>query len=184
MMGLLRMLLCCGLATVACARDWQGVDAAHLRGVVIPLYNKQDRTSVANVRIGCVFPDYERRGFFRVGLLPMVAGESVQIEVLQGRRALNALTGLEKRFTTQQRRVVEWRDVTFTFAHDSALGMHVGRLRMVSEEQWELLDGVRIQCGTETTWPKASLFLSGPNAGQVRYGSASIELFKREPRVP
>src|SRR5688572_24080922 len=125
------MFLCCALVTATQARDWQVFEGSALQGVVMPFYGKPELSLVANVRIGCLFPDHERKGFFRIGLLPLVAAEHVQIEVFQPPRALKALSGVQQRFTRDQRRHVEWRQVEFVFPPETAPRLRAGRVRMV-----------------------------------------------------
>lgn len=54
-----------------------------LKGLMVPLYVPGKPAPVAVVRIENLRRDYQRKGFFRIGLLPMVIAEGVTIECFQ-----------------------------------------------------------------------------------------------------
>jgi hypothetical protein len=62
----------------------------------IPLYGPQDHTPYAVLRTGRVRTEYERRGLFRIGVLPRVIVEGGTLELRDGDRAAAALVRLGK----------------------------------------------------------------------------------------
>lgn len=76
-----------------------GLNAVELVGasandVTSSEYNSKDLSLVAQVHAAHLFTDYERRGFFRIGLLPIPVAENVQIQIRSADFLTNALLGL------------------------------------------------------------------------------------------
>jgi len=75
------------------------LDAAKLVGtsaedVTLTEYNATDASPVAEVHATRLFRDFERRGFFRIGLLPIPIAENVQIQIQSADCLSNALMTL------------------------------------------------------------------------------------------
>lgn len=51
-----------------------------VNNLVVPFYAAGQSEAVAVLRVEHVFRDHERRGFFRIGLLPLLVGEGVRLE--------------------------------------------------------------------------------------------------------
>lgn len=52
-----------------------------LREVVIPIYHETSRERLATIQAARIFKDYETRGFLKIGALPKLVFEDVQVEV-------------------------------------------------------------------------------------------------------
>jgi hypothetical protein len=141
----------------------EGLSVSH---AVIPLYTDPPRKLAAVVRVEQTHIDYERRGFFRIGLFPIVALEDVTIEVRDPADPPASLACVRRWFGTGAGKRIELRRVKFLFSPGNRL--EAGLARCVSEDHWELLNGVRFISGaSEVRAPRGALDMAGPRAGQV-----------------
>jgi len=109
------------------------VSFLRLRDVAIPVYDTNTHAVTAIVRIGEVFPDHDRRGFFKIGVLPIVVAQEVDIEfraeASQGpflRMLHGQLPGLNSR------RPIVFRNVRFRIGEGRAPVLTVGEMRLDS----------------------------------------------------
>src|SRR4051812_41059785 len=107
---LLALLILCqnGLAD---GRSFRG------KGLVIPLYDADQSHVLAIVRAGEVHQEFARRGFFRIGLLPVLVAQDVFLDL----RTAKLTAELFRRLPDQLRltagsRSVELRNISFQFA--------------------------------------------------------------------
>jgi hypothetical protein len=138
-------------------------------GVTYPFYAPGGSEPAVLVQIDRVHKDYQRRGFFRIGALPMLAAEAVTVRIAQPEHALTALGKLDARLRqTGQVKAVEWRAVSFIFGSEFTPRLHAGRMRLSRGATWELLDGVRVNSSTnEVRFSRAVLHVAGERAGQI-----------------
>ena len=85
------------IATILClsfAADAMDLNGASANNLTLSNYSPKDLSLVAQVHVGRLFTDYERRGFFRIGLLPIPVAENVQIQIQSVDCLTNAITAL------------------------------------------------------------------------------------------
>ncbi len=136
-----------------------------VRHAVFPFYSQPERKLATVVHVERAYLDYERKGFFHIGILPVGALEGVTIEVRDSRSAGEAFQQMQRWLGAGGGRRVELRRVKFLFSTNS---LEAGKVECRAGDRWELLEGVRLVCGgKETRAQRATLQISGRNAGQV-----------------
>jgi hypothetical protein len=89
--------------------DWGGSRVTG-RSLAIPLYDEGETKPVAVVRFGKLGIDYQRRAFFRIGVMPVLSGENAVLEVLAPAQMRHALGQITNAFQPNERYgAVEWR---------------------------------------------------------------------------
>jgi hypothetical protein len=109
------------------------LDAAAGRDLTFSEYNPTNLSLVVQIHAGRLFTDYERRGFFRIGLLPVPVAEKVQIQIQATECLTTALWMLQdwKHPATGFRRL-EFRDLQISLLGEGrprlcAAGARIGR---------------------------------------------------------
>lgn len=139
-----------------------------VRDVVTPLYTGAEQTPSMIVRVDSIFTDYERKGFFRIGVLPLGVMEGVAFEVCHPALVTNSLVQLHDWIDSQAAKHFEFRKVSFLTLTGSTNRLESGRARIVSADKWELLDGVCFRSGTnQFEAPRATLQVAGEKTGQI-----------------
>jgi hypothetical protein len=134
-----------------------------VRHAVIPLYSEPDRTLSTVLRIDRCGVDYQRKGFFRIGVLPVQVLEGVTFELQDPASAPASLERVRRWFGDESR--VELRNVKFVFRTNT---LEAARVHFGAGQQWQLLDGVRLVCGgKETRTARATFRVSSGQDGQV-----------------
>ena len=125
---------------------------------------------VATVKIGRIFTDHRRLGFFHVKLLPVLVAEGVHLEFAQASPQTNWRDGF--RFDPAPaagRSAVEWRDFSVSVAQEKLPRLQADRVHPTVNASSIVcqLEGVTVQAGLERLKvPKAELRAEG-QSGQV-----------------
>ena len=125
---------------------------------------------VAAVKIGRIFTDHRRLGFFRIKLLPVLVAEGVHLEFAQASPQTNWLEGF--RFDPAPavgRSAVEWRNFSVSIAQEKLPRLQAERVHPTVNASSIVcqLEGVTVQAGSERLKvPKAELRAEG-QSGQV-----------------
>ena len=125
---------------------------------------------VAVVKIGRIFTDHRRLGFFHIQLLPVLVAEGVQLEFAQASPQTNWLDGF--RFDpapSVSRSAGEWRDFSVSIAQEKLPRLQADRVHPTVNADSIVcqLEGVTMQAGPERLKvPKAELRAEG-QSGQV-----------------
>lgn len=143
-------------------------------------------TPVAQVHAGRLFVDYERHGFFRIGLLPFPAAENVQIQIRSADCLTNALFGLHSwNQPSVGARRLELRNLEIKMFGEkeprlSAAVARVGQDGILELSTVSVLDAK----GRQTSIPKAALQIAGSSAGWLRWNfdGQPQELFLFKPQ--
>jgi len=164
-------------------------DTVHFNGfqaddVTIDEYDSKNVTNIdAEIHAGRLFIDYERHGFFRIGLLPIPVAENIQIKIRSAGCLTNALLSIHvgNKPTPGVRRI-EFRNLEITSLDEQQPRLSARLARFGRDGNLELFD-VSITSGTsETRISKANLQISNPSAGLVNWNSEgrlqSLFLFK------
>lgn len=124
------------------------------------------------VRVDSIFTDYERKGFFRIGVLPLEVMEGVTFEVCRPEPVTNSLAQLQDWIGSQAAKRLEFRKVSFLAVAGGTNRLDSGRARIGSDGKWELLDGVRFLSGTnQLEAARATIQMAGEATGQIIMGS-------------
>ena len=125
---------------------------------------------VAALKIGRIFTDHRRLGFFHIKLLPVLVAEGVHLEFAQASPQTNWLDGF--RFDpapSVSRSAVEWRDFSVSMAQEKSPRLQADRVHPAVNASSIVcqLEGVTVQAGLERLKvPKAELRTEG-QSGQV-----------------
>ena len=153
-----------------------------IKGLVMAIYSDSSSKPVATFRAKKVFRSLQRRGFFRIGLLPMLVCDGVVVEFCETEGGTNALMNLPQSLKSQAGgAMIELREVEFRFPADSAPRLKAGIVRLQDNGQSQLLN-VDFQSPTKRFQvPSAVLQFSGEHAGQLGWqspdGIVAINLF-------
>jgi hypothetical protein len=173
--GLLTGLFAFGLTVTAPAEPASlGLfgSAAGMKGAVIAIYLGKESEPSSTLRVRVVRTEYQRRGFFRIGLLPMAVLEGVKIEVRDAQSLSNSLAHCQQWFGSRNARFLELRDVQLIAVGPSTNRLACGRARPAADGKWELLDGVTLDSEPiRTEAPQATLQVTGPSSGQLLLGT-------------
>ena len=144
-----------------------------VKGIGVPIYLKGHNKPSVIIRIESMRPDHERRGFFRIGVLPIVVADGVRLEVLDPGHGAEALSGAANWLSGRSgSRPVELRQVTLIVGREPIPWLEANRARTDNSGQLRLLDGITIRHGETTTRSSGGvLHLSGTNAGRVSWNS-------------
>lgn len=153
------------------------------KGVMIPIFVEQDAKSVGILRVDRVFTEYQRKGLFRIGLLPQIVAEGVTVEFRQPDQIANVLGAIRSRlFATHYEAAAELRRIVIQADSGSAPLLQARSVRFDEAGRWQLRDGLISKPGTNPIrFTRAVLQPTGPLAGHIRYESrastASLNLF-------
>jgi hypothetical protein len=139
------------------------------KGVVVPLYVAGQAEPAAVLRIEKVYTDFQRRGFFRIGLLPMLVAEGVEVELRSQEHILAALKQVGDYLQRRGRATtLELRRVVIELPGRSAPRLEAGRVRFRPEGSWELAGGVRWRGASAEVQASSGTFCpAGDRAGQL-----------------
>jgi hypothetical protein len=110
------------------------VDARQLR---LPLYSESQGAPIAILRVELATTEFERRGFFRVGLFPRAIFTGVALELESQdhlSESLRGLAGLLER--TRKGQPWELRLVRVTFRNSTAGDLALGRITQDGASAW------------------------------------------------
>ena len=153
-----------------CAQSAAGILAGGfgLKGAVIGLYSGAEAEPAAVVRLDRVYTDYERKGFFRIGILPIGVMEGVTFELLQPQSVTNGLAQLDHWLGATAARRLELRRVSFLVSAPVTNRLETGRVRPAAGGKLALLDGVNFMSGTnQMRAARGVLQITGAQVGQL-----------------
>jgi len=136
-------------------------------------YSSKDLSMIAQVHTVRLFKDFEHRGFFRIGLLPVPVAENVEIKIRSADYMTNALSGIH--FWDEPSlavRRIEFRNLEIKSFDENQPHLSA-RLGRFGQDGTLELSNVSITSGTggQTSIPKAILQISNPSAGWVSWNS-------------
>lgn len=161
---------------VVCLLLESGAGAADLpwtavNEVTFSEYSPKGISLIAQVHAAHIFTDYERRGFFRIGLLPIAVVENVQIQIQSAECLTNALFALHDwNQPAPGVRRLELRNVEIKLIGEkqprlSAAGARVGQDGVLELSTVSVFNAT----GPQTSIPKAALQVAGSSAGWLRW---------------
>jgi len=105
-----------------------------IKNAIIPICLDADAKLVAVVRTRHIFSDYQRRGFFRIGVLPLLVIDGLEVEIREPSQATAALGAVHSRIVFKEfaRKAVEGRNFRLSFGSGEPFvqtGSHTNGLR-------------------------------------------------------
>jgi hypothetical protein len=173
----------------ACSIFWAfDVNALGLAGMGandLTLSEYDGLSPIAQVHVARMFVDYERRGFFRIGLLPIPVAENVQIQIQSADCLTNAMLALHSwNQPSFGARRLELRNLEIRLFGEkqprlSATSAHVGQNGVLELSTVSVFNTT----GQQMSIPKAVLQVAGSSAGWLRWNfdGHSQELFLFKP---
>jgi hypothetical protein len=137
--------------------------------VVVPVYLQFDPEPVAVFRAERVFSDYQTKGFFRIGALPLTVMEDLSIELKDPSRLPMALTALAARFAAKgvAKKVVEGHNFSLSFSKQQCR-LRTRSVRLEKATEWALEDGiVSLPNAEPVRFRQGRLLMDGPEAGLI-----------------
>ncbi len=179
-----KWIFACWLAKLCSARSGSRVDAQRriadfeIHGSVQSFYADQQLLPCAVLRADLIHVDYERKGFFRIGALPLLAVEArFQFEVRNPDLAATSFAKLQDWVMSQSHGTsrLELRQPVFVINALSTNRLECGRARAGRDGKWELLDGVSLCAGTSRVHvERAFLQMNGADAGRIMLKRPSV----------
>ena len=151
------------------------------KGAVIAVHLGWETEPAAVLRAERVFSDYQTRGFFRIGALPMLVVEKLRVELHDTARLSTVLENVGDRLGARgvAWKAIEGRDFCLSFTSPNAGQVRARRLRLESRGTWALQDGTIEPPGAAAIpYSRATLTITGPRAGELvcETGSGTIQL--------
>jgi hypothetical protein len=164
-----------------------GLAGGTAQGVEIAEYGLTDLSPVAKIHADRIFTDYERHGFFRIGLLPILVVENVELQISAAGSLTNALSALrEWRQPSVGIRRLELRNLEITIVGEAQPRLRALRARISNDSSLELFS---ISLPSSERQPiifgKGSLQIAGSSAGRLFWKDAgrTDELFPLNPKI-
>ena len=120
--------------------------AESVRGVTIPFYQAGEPRPYAALRVQRISKDYERRGFFRIGLLPVLVADKVTLRFLDAERSADTFARVGW-LTESAVDTVEWRRVELTFEKETNPRLQAARMRPARDGGWRVWEAI-VRTGT------------------------------------
>jgi hypothetical protein len=163
------LLLCAAKGTVH-AQGWLPDPNIEVRNAVAPIYLEARPEPAAILRADRVATEYQRRGFFRIGALPMLVMDGLSLEFLDSNRFSNVLSSASARLSGagEMKKPVEGRNLRVWFAPDTERRLTAQRVRLENGFTWRLHDGGIIQNGAVVIpFSEATLAVAGADIGEL-----------------
>ena len=153
--------------------------------VTLSEYDSKDLSLVFQVHAARIFTDYERRGFFRIGLLPIPVVEDIQIQIQSADCLTNALFALRSwNQPSVGVRRLELRNLEIKLFGEKQSRLRAVTARVGQNDTVELSTVSVIGiAGQQASIPKATLQIAGSSAGCLHWNfdGRSQELFVFKP---
>jgi hypothetical protein len=171
------LLACSLLLGLASAFSFEKVEERVLqaKGLTFPLYSPASPQPTAIVRVGGFRTEFLRKGFFRIGALPVRVAEDVSVEIIDLAQATNLFVNMEA-LLRPGRADSAWSIRRFSIRRQGSGTpiLSAGAARSLSGGKWELSGDVRIMAVSEEPAPRRALLkVAGPDAGQLEFVSAA-----------
>ena len=132
------------------------------------IYVKGRSDPVAVVRIASARRDFQRRGYFRIGLLPMAVIEDVKVEIRHAEDVGDLLVQTRQGLGMMAHgRALEVRRIALSLAGESEPFLRAESVRFEDDGRWQLR---RVVLNTRNECIEAGrawLQVTGPDAGQL-----------------
>ena len=163
-------LLGCFAFCHACAQSAADLLAGGLRlkGGVIHWYRGIEAEPATVARLEKVYTDYESRGFFRIGVLPIGVMEGVTFELQHPDSVTNSLAQVHQWLGQKGARRLELRRVSFLMQAPVTNRLETGSARFAADGRLALFGGVNFLFGTnQMRAARGVLQVTGAQAEQL-----------------
>lgn len=166
------IILACFLTPIPASADRATIREVilHSRGLVVPIHLDANPSGTAAViRIDHFSADHQRKGFFRIGLLPLLVADGVVFEFRDPASIAECLAGSRSRLEQWfGGRLLELRRVEFRFPTGGNQRLEARRVSFAADGHWELSGGVKWRAATdECEAASGHLQIFGNQAGQL-----------------
>jgi hypothetical protein len=151
------------------------------REVTVPFYLGTERQPSLVVKIDHLSNERQRKGFFRIGVLPLLVAHQVELEVRTPENFTNVRQQFHQHLSGKElKNAVELRGFTLTIPSTHTV-VTAPRVRMISSDTWELNGpGTVVRDGSTNTFSRALLVTSGPSVGTFRGDrNTTVNLFSK-----
>ena len=151
-------------------QEWPLATLGSIRDAKIALRSKSESEPIAILKAERIFSDYQRRGFFRIGALPLLVFDRLNVELGDPGKLLASLAAVSNYFavTANAKRTVEGREFSIAFATQPNNRLQAHYIRLGSGATWILQDGRIDQPGmTPIRFRQATFVVSGLHAGEL-----------------
>ena len=158
------------------AQTWPLDPPTPITKVEVPVYVKLNPEPVAVFRAERILDDYQTKGFFRIGALPLTVAEDLNIELKDPSRLPVALSALGGRFALKDagKRTVEGRNFTLSFSGEKHGRLQARCVRMEGPSEWTMEEGsVSLPNAAPARFHRGVLVLDGLEAGWIKYQSTN-----------
>lgn len=137
-------------------------------------YNNKDLSKIVQVHADRMFVDYERLGFFRIGVLPKLVFENIQIEIQSAETLTNVLGHLQTwKSSTAISQRLELKNVEIKIIGETHPRLSAATAHILKGNAIELFCvSLRYPDAQPIFIPKAILHLTGPSLGKLCWNSA------------
>lgn len=137
-------------------------------GVVSQIFDKDGPTPIMEARADRVFIDHERRGFFRIGVLPVLVAENVNIRILSADALTNVEPALAYNCPAAFAHRMELRRLHIHLPGTNAVELVAAVACLESKSVWELSSvSLTDPAGQTVVYSRAELPVTGVAAGQL-----------------
>jgi hypothetical protein len=139
-----------------------------LKQVTVPILPRGATQTSGRLQIERIYKDYERRGFFKIGLFPKVVVENSVLEIRDPGDSLSVLRSVDQWIRSMGGTNAEMRHFTIRFGVEDLANLEASSLKMLPDS-W-IGRGCRVKM-PDGKWVEAAevqLVLSGRSAGEVR----------------
>ena len=143
--------------------------------VVVPFRAEAKAAPALTMHVDRVYTDYQRKGFFRIGVLPIAVFEGVRFDISGLAQATNGLAHAQRWLGTIPAKRLELRNVEFVIPAGRTNCLQCADARILADGKWQLSGGVTLCFGAgEIRASQAVLQVTGAKAGQVTIGMDPI----------
>ena len=140
-------------------------------GVTLPIYSTNSPKPSAIIRVAGFRKDYVRKGFFRIGALPVWVAENVILEIHDPSAIPNLLTSVDA-LLRKDHDGAGWEIRNFSIqgvVRSNATVLTAAIVRPISQTRWDLSEVRVAQNAGELQLRRARLNLSGARAGWLEF---------------
>ncbi len=154
---------------------WSGQSASDLlygrlkaNGIITAFYDGSNSTPAIVFRANKLYTDYERVGFFRIGVLPIVVIEDLTIELQRPEYITGIITNMHSWIGEQAANHLEIRKIKILVTNGTTNYLQSGKAKFLSDYSCEFLDGVHVCVGNiQISAPSAKLQSSDKEQGMI-----------------
>lgn len=158
------------VATAGLAQlNWVGAGTKVSKATAVH-YASGETNPLMTVRSDRVYGDYQTRGFFRIGVLPLVMVDGLDLELHDPSRIFTAITNAPYLLGKQvnPKGALQIRRFSLRLAGQDRALLTARTVRVMSGTTWSLGPGVLRQSnGAELFFQRAILTVAGPQAGEI-----------------